>query len=292
MNPLQDKVKQVFTEAFGRTPLKQRLDDILGEAIELSRATDIPNLREEMGDALASLIAGAEECGWNYTELVQATLDKIEKRKRQYKSLGRKIKVAILGGAFNPITLGHIEVARYVLNTSKAFDEVWMLPCGTNHMHGKEMALPENRLSMCRLAIHDPRIKVCEYEIVNQLSGETYQTVKLYDFSWIIGMDNANTFDTWVNYELLERMIRFVVVPRVGYVMDPKVNWYFKPPHIFLANADQPIREVSSTEVRSCLKHNWKIYDGSGTWAHGNPLDKMLDPAVYKYIIENQLYRH
>ena len=178
MNPLQDKVKQVFTEAFGRTPLKQRLDDILGEAIELSRATDILNLREEMGDALASLIAGAEECGWNYTELVQATLDKIEKRKRQYKSLGRKIKVATLGGAFDPITLGNIEVARYVLNTSKTFDEVWLLPC-YGHMFGKEMASSEQRVAMCKLAIHDPRIKVCEYEITNQLSGETYQTVKL-----------------------------------------------------------------------------------------------------------------
>ena len=296
----QNKIAEKFTMAFGRTPIKQRLEDILGEAIELSRFVDIPNLKEEAGDLLCSTIQLCNECGWNADELIDATLTKIDRRKEQYKSLGRKTKIAALGGAFNPITLGHIEVARYVLNTSRTFDEVWLFPC-CSHMFGKEMASPENRVIMCNLAIHDPRIKVCDYEIRNRLSGETYQTVKLlleedfaknqYDFSWIIGMDNANVFDTWVNYELLEKMIRFVVVPREGYPMDPKVNWYLKQPHIFLASADKPIMEVSSTEVRSCLEHNWKIYDGSGTWAHGNPLDRMLDPAVYKYIIANKLYQ-
>ena len=33
MNEIQKKVNKVFEKTFGRTPLKQRLEDILGEAI-------------------------------------------------------------------------------------------------------------------------------------------------------------------------------------------------------------------------------------------------------------------
>ena len=108
----QNKIAEKFTMAFGRTPIKQRLEDILGEAIELSRFVDIPNLKEEAGDLLCSTIQLCNECGWNADELIDATLTKIDRRKEQYKSLGRKTKIAALGGAFNPITLGHIEVAR------------------------------------------------------------------------------------------------------------------------------------------------------------------------------------
>jgi hypothetical protein len=49
---LQELVNGRFIDAFGRTPLRQRQEDILGEAIELKNATDITNLREETGDLL------------------------------------------------------------------------------------------------------------------------------------------------------------------------------------------------------------------------------------------------
>lgn len=216
MNKLQHEVKETFEGNFGRTPLKQRLEDILSEAIELSRCVDIKKIREELGDLLASSIMLAEEGEWKFEDLVRDTLKKIERRKEQYKALGRKTQVALLGGAFNPITVGHIQVAQFVLNTSKKFDEVWITPA-YGHMYGKEMASPEDRIAMCKLAAEvDARIKVFDFEIANQLKGETYQTVKLlkeelaykdkYDFSWIIGLDNANTFDKWVNYEHLENL--------------------------------------------------------------------------------------
>lgn len=288
MNRLQDAVSRAFTKLFGRTPLKQRVEDILGEAIEISRFTDMRNLREEAGDIMASTIMLCEECGWDYEELVRATLVKIEGRAEQYHTLGRKTYVAILGGAFNPITLGHVQIAQFILDASKAFDEVWLMPC-FDHMFGKELESDEHRLAMANLAARrDGRIKVFDYEIRNQLSGETYQTVKMlqeedfaknrYDFSWVIGMDNANCFDKWVNYELLEKLIRFVVVPRQGVARDEKVSWYLKPPHIYLGHCENPIMEVSSTLIRDLIRSN------SDDWA------KYVDPLVYAYIRQHGLY--
>ena len=45
VNELTAKISAQFNQAFGRTPLRQRLDDIFGEAIELSRYTDLTNLK-------------------------------------------------------------------------------------------------------------------------------------------------------------------------------------------------------------------------------------------------------
>lgn len=287
MNKLQRQVNKVFTEAFGTTPLTQGLEDIQGECDELCRFTTMANLKEEMGDLLATTIQRATECGWTMEELVEATLAKIERRKLQYKSTGRKIKVAILGGAFDPVTMGHIQIAQYVLNTSRTFDEVWLMPC-YRHMYDKQMTDCTHRLEMVKLACQiDGRIKSFDYEIKNRLAGETYNMFKRlldetfakdkYDFSFIIGMDNANTFDSWVNYQHLERLARFVIVPRKGVQPDPNVKWYYNRPHIFLGVPDNSIMEVSSTEVRHNLKR-------------GLPVDNLLDPQVESYIRVHRLY--
>lgn len=289
MRKISTKVHKTFVEAFGRTPLGQRLEDIMSEAISLSRFTDAAHLREELGDLLASSIELANEMGWKPEELVQETLSKIERRRTQYKTLGRKLKVAILGGAFDPITKGHIETAKFVLNTSKTFDEVWLMPC-YKHMHGKKLQPAEHRLAMCELAAKcDGRLRAFDYEIKSEMAGETYQLVKRLqaepfaqdkiEFSLIIGQDNANSFDKWVNYQELERLIRFVVVPRKGVPSDPNVTWYLKQPHVLL-HGENTIPEISSTVIRRELK--------SGK--SGKNLAVNMDPLVVEYIHKHHLY--
>jgi len=300
MKTLQNLVNKIFIDNFGYTPLKERIDDILREAIELSRFTDINNLKEETGDLLSSVLQLCNESGWDAEELVEYTCkEKIERRKDQYKSLGRKYQVALLGGAFNPITKGHIEVAQYVLNTSKKFDEVWLVPA-YKHLHNKQMEPYETRVEMCKIAAEsDGRIKVFEYEKEKELAGETYHLLKTlnndknyenYNFSFIIGLDNANSFDKWYNYEELERMSRFVIVPRKGY--DIKADsWYFNNPHIFLNGKEEdiPIMEISSTEVRSLIDR----YRGSSDVVLLNLKSQLIEsihPDVFDYIIKNHLY--
>lgn len=284
---LQKLVDNKFREHFGYTPFKERLNDIQSEFFELMKWQDINNLKEETGDLLSSLIKLCAESGWDYEELILNTLNKIDRRADQYKTLGRKTKVAILGGAFNPIHKGHIQLAQFVLNTSGKFDEIWLMPA-YNHMYNKDMVSAEHRLKMCELAAkYDNRIKVFDYEIRNQLKGETYyffkrlkeekELTEKYQFSMIIGLDNANTFNKWVNFEELERLAEFVVVPRSGVERDMNVDWYLQKPHIFL-NCETNIIEVSSTMIRDLL--NKKSSD----------VLNYLDKDVFNYILENNLY--
>lgn len=286
-----DLTEGLYLKTFGKTSLKGRLKDILNETIELNRYTTLQNLREEYGDLLSTLLMGIREAGLDPDTLLTENHEKIKRREQQYISMGRKLKVAIFGGAFNPIHKGHIQVAQTVLNATNAFDEIWILPCFL-HMYGKDLASPEHRLEMCRRAARvDGRIKVCDYEIKNQMGGPTFNLMNrmmeepqykdTHEFSVIIGLDNANSFHQWVDSEELERLVRFVVVPRKGVQKDPTVTWYLKPPHLFLTD-EVPILQCSSTEVRKYLKH--------GDPKDFHALEGLLPGDVIEYILENGLY--
>lgn len=306
---LQKKIQKTYTTVFGRTPLTQRLDDILGEAMELHRFTDMTNLREEAGDLLSSILQLYNECGWGAEELIAENLAKINRRKRQYLGLGRKLKVISIGGAFNMPTNGHKELATFLLNCG-IYDEIWITPCA-HHMFNKEMESSQHRLAMCKiLAGKDKRIRVCDFEIRNKLTGETYNFVKRFletdvgknmvELSLAIAMDNANTCEnSWVNFKELERLVPFVVVPRTGEKRNLRVNWYLKPPHILL-QPEKPIIEMSSTTLREALKAWWhwnfKAVDPGykqiafRDTKEASILRKGLDPDILKYIGENGLY--
>jgi len=279
---------EVFKEAFGRSSIKTRVNDILGEAIELSRFTDIKNFREELGDIIASCFVAAEELGVSVEVLLQENWEKIKNRRVQYKSMGRKINVALMGGAFDPIHLGHIQVAKTVLKAAKEFDEVWLCPCYKS-VYGKKMENAEHRLRMCELAIDDPRIKVFDYEIANKFGGTTLHFMNTlnedplykdtYRFAFIMGMDNANHAEDWFQWEELEKRVRFVVAPRKGETVDVSRNpWYLSAPHVFLAGEN--IMELSSTEIRAGFKGGF----------HQGFFDERLYPAVTEYIFDNKLY--
>jgi nicotinic acid mononucleotide adenylyltransferase len=125
------------------------------------------------------------------------------------------------------------------------------------------------------------------------MSGETYHLVKKlqkeklnesYEFSFIIGLDNANTFNKWVNYSYLERSIAFTVVNRLGVTRDPKVTWYLNHPHTFL-QAENEIPEISSSQIRIELQKFWS--DGNTS----DILKQNLAPSVLDYIKVHKLYQ-
>lgn len=223
---------------------------------------------------------GGGEC----VTLIQGTLMKQEKEERRE----RMKEAAILGGAFNPVTRGHLQAALHVLEKADIFDEVWLMPA-YRHVYHKKMVSAEDRLAMCRIAAsRDDRVDVCDYEMRREFVGGTYYLIKdllcepfikdRYSLSLIIGQDNANTFHQWVCHEALRNLVRFVVVPRKGVPPQPGVDWYKKEPHIFL-EGENPVMEVSSTEVRSLIAEG-----------HYDEAAKLVDPGVLAYIMEKGLY--
>lgn len=282
---------EVFNKYFGPTPLSERLWDIRKEASELCRYGDMTQLRQESGDLLSSLLQFFNETGIDPVVAWQECLAKIHSRQAQYQAMGRKKRVALLGGAFNPPHLGHLQAAQMVLAECPGeFDEVWLVPC-YNHMYGKQMVEFKHRVAMCNLmAKVDGRIKAFDYEgrlavsNGNDLKGDTYYFVKklladkefseTHNFSWVIGVDNANTSYQWVCWEYLERMIRFVVLPRQGHALQTTGKWCLQSPHIYILSNSYPM-ETSSTMVRNSTLEERKEF---------------LAPAVWEYAKEHNLY--
>ena len=194
------------------------------------------------------------------------------------------MNIALLGGSFNPITKAHINIAKYVLNSSLNIDEVWLLPCYTSY-HNKKLVDSVHRINMCNLAIENEsqyKIKVCDFEIKNKIEGSTAivlnELYKNYEhnFKFIIGMDNANNIFQWSDYKTTLNLISFIVIDRVEF-KKPNDEWYLYEPHNYIQVDDKKNNHVSSTLVRNLLKDN-------------KSTEQYLYNNVYQYIKKFNLF--
>lgn len=283
---LLNEISKTFQSAFGQTPLNERIEDLLVQAASVGRYRDVSHLKQETGDLLCCILQLCNECDWKPDLLVHSTLEKIESRNEIYKKLGRKLRIGILGGAFDPIHVSHLQTARAALDSGEV-DQVWIMPC-YDHLGGKAMAPAVQRLEMCKLACKNLRnIFVFDYEIEHEFRGETYHLVKKliadesfqtkYDFSLIIGQDNADTFYSWTNAHGLERLVPFIVIPRLGCEMPRPNSWYLRSPHKFIEPRERQ-SQTSSSEVRQLLNQR------------DERVASLLPPEVLQYIRDNKLY--
>jgi nicotinate-nucleotide adenylyltransferase len=162
-------------------------------------------------------------------------------------------KIAIFGGAFDPVTLAHKEIGHLLL--SSGFDQVWYMPCYQS-LYLKQMSSYEDRVAMLSLMRDDDRMIISRYE--ETYSGSTYEMVsnliKLFpdmEMFFVIGTDNANKVPEWKRGDELIKIIPFCVIARKGY--EAKNKWFSKPPHIYL---ESNIPEMSSTDIREMVAAN------------------------------------
>ncbi|AYV78128.1 MAG: hypothetical protein Edafosvirus5_46 [Edafosvirus sp.] len=192
------------------------------------------------------------------------------------------MKIAIFGGAFDPITIAHIAVCNYLIE-KKIVDEVWVSPCYISY-YDKKMEHYDNRLEMCKIAVENnknPKIKANDYEIANKLCGESVDIMekfiadyKEHQLYFVIGMDNAIKIMTWTGWEKLINMLPFIIIPREGYVVDKNI-WFQMTPHIYIKEYIANL--ISSTQARLELKNK------------GNT--DLVDKLVVNYITDKQLYK-
>jgi nicotinate-nucleotide adenylyltransferase len=137
----------------------------------------------------------------------------------------KQAKIGLLGGTFNPIHLGHLQIARAVRSRLQ-LDRVLFIPTGKT-VHKKESDRPNGaeRLRMVHLAVAQyPYFRACDIEVNRPGPSYTYDTlVALWQrypghrFFFIIGTDAFSHLSQWKKPEQLLGMASFVVVPRMGY---------------------------------------------------------------------------
>ena len=180
------------------------------------------------------------------------------------------MKIAIIGGSFDPIHYGHIQIAQTALK-KLGCDKVWFLPSHDTPLKDRPQTLSNHRIEMIQRAIQGyENMDVCTLEVERQGVSYTLDTLqelkKMYpmdEFYWIIGNDQLVQFDQWKQPEKLVQLAHFVCVDRDGQLA--KTKYDIKRIHM------EPI-PVSSSEIRKGNKLNY------------------LDPAVLEYIYQQELY--
>lgn len=206
--------------------------------------------------------------------------------------------IGILGGTFDPIHLGHIKIAEYVLKKCN-LQKIIFIPCYTPAHRYKPIATAAQRLAMIQLAIKDhPDFIADDREIKRQGTSfmiDTLQSLK-QDYPenplcLILGTDAFANLDTWHQWQKLINYANFVVINRPGIKVEipPPIKELLKNSEILDPSAFQhkpngliyqlhitPI-PISATKIRKQL-HDHKL-----------PTDS-LPKAVYNYICAEKIY--
>ncbi len=191
-----------------------------------------------------------------------------------------KKQVGLFFGSFNPIHLGHIQLADYIYSHSD-LDEIWYIVSPRNPLKNSSELIDEKlRLQMIELCIADKKhLKTSDVEFTLPNPSYTINTLNVLseqnpniDFTLLIGSDNMQIFDKWRDYDKILTKFRVLVYPRKGYNI---VKERFTTMKVL---QKAPFFEISSTEIRHLIALN-------------KDTSKWLHPSVLEFIREKELYK-
>ncbi|XLS28971.1 nicotinate (nicotinamide) nucleotide adenylyltransferase [Flavobacteriaceae bacterium M23B6Z8] len=193
-----------------------------------------------------------------------------------------KKKVGLYFGTFNPIHVGHLIIANYMVEYSD-MDELWMVVTPHNPHKKKNSLLDDrHRYQMVYEATKDyPKIRPSDIEFKLPQPNYTVKTLAVlqetyanHQFALIMGEDNLKSFHKWKNYEVILENHDIYVYPRIA---EGTVEHQFQD-HSKIHRVDAPVMEISSTFIRNGI-------------AEGKNIRPMLPEAVFIYLDEMNFYK-
>ncbi len=183
--------------------------------------------------------------------------------------------ILVYGGAFNPPTKAHQEIVIELYRTFKP-SKIIIAPVGLSYDHKNNLIPFEHRYQMLALMIKnfDFDVEITRIEEQGPFLG-TYHLLselsKKYDDPYfVVGTDHLATLSTWKNHDALLKNYGFIVILRKNYAADFTIFDRFQTPY-YTFKYDSLI---ASSKIRQEI-HKYK---------------SDLNPEIYEYIKENQLY--
>jgi len=187
----------------------------------------------------------------------------------------------ILGGSFDPIHNGHINLANSVCSQKK-LDGVLVVPAVKHPNKGRlSEANYSDRVAMLRAALLGmTEFLICEIEAEENLSGYTIDTIRALKkrfpkakFYFIIGSDNISIIDNWYMAEELKSELQFIAGTRPGSVNTDKSK-------LPVELVEIPELDISSSEIRNMIKNDSSFEE----------LTRYVPASAVKYILEKGIY--
>ena len=175
------------------------------------------------------------------------------------------MRIAIYGGSFNPMHIGHEKIVDYVLNNLN-MDKIIIIPVGIPSHRENNLEQSDTRLKICKEIFKgNKKIEVSDIEIKSEGKSYTYDTLlKLMDlygenneFFEIIGEDSLKSLKTWKNYEELLKICKFIVFRRKDDKNTEIDNEFINNKNIIIL--ENEYYDISSTEIRNRVKNKENI---------------------------------
>ncbi len=156
------------------------------------------------------------------------------------------MNIAIFGGSFDPVHLGHIEIVKKALK-DKDIDKVIIVPNYLNPLKNSFSAPPELRYKWLKEVFNDfKNVEISDFEINKNRPVYSIETINHFKPKYfIIGSDNLQTLDKWNKIDEILKKVEFIVAKR-GHIDKNLLKKYGIKKII---NIDIPI---SSTDIRNC----------------------------------------
>ncbi|MBC6414217.1 MAG: nicotinate (nicotinamide) nucleotide adenylyltransferase [Chromatiales bacterium] len=202
--------------------------------------------------------------------------------------------VAIYGGAFDPIHLGHIKIALQVL-AQPEISQLRLLPCYAHPNKSAMHSSATHRYNMLQLIAGDSLIvDRCELERADNCytaDTATYLRKALGNdlpIAMLLGADAYNEINDWYKATELPSLLHLIVVARPGVKLyDSKSAWQRvqtlqEMSHRSAGNIlfmSEPFINISSSQIRLMI-------------AQGIQPRYLLPAVVWSYIKKNRLYHY
>ena len=141
-------------------------------------------------------------------------------------------RIGLFGGSFDPVHCGHLlaaQAAMEELNLSRLF----FIPAAQSPFKPEMTPAPAaQRLRLLRLALAgQSRYEIDDQELRRGGTSFTIDTVRDYskrfpgaELLYLIGADHVLTLPKWREADELARLVEFVILPRPGQSLNPRVE--------------------------------------------------------------------
>ena len=212
-------------------------------------------------------------------------------------------RIALYGGTFDPVHIGHIEIARRVSQLFEIEKVVFIPAQMAPHKIGRPVTPSVHRYAMLALATqNDPQLSISTFELDDPDRRYTVDTVAHFqrtlgnetELFFIMGADSWSEIPSWREWEHLLTMTNHIVVTRPGYepaithvgpvakrIVDLRgaATTSRRSSGIFFT--DVVIKDISATRIRRLASEG-----------RTEELTDLLPPAVLEYIKKYGIYKN